>query len=262
MSNKKYFSERKGRVLNKYSEEDLSDVFVETYFYLSKRGIFELLVGRRDSNGNLKGRLITNNIDTFVYKKIRKRNLMPIDSERFYPEEDVFDLIELLYEQASLLNEEGNYDYLAGRSVFRKEFNVILNEYDNGYELTEQGYIRELLDNGLEELVDSRQYFSNDSDSTEKINGAKKSFFKHGSSEADKRGAILEVAAVLEKLRDSKKLQLSSKDAGELFTILNSFNLRHNRKDQKPDYDKEVFYPWIFYNLLAAVDASLKLQRQ
>ena len=53
MPYKKYYSERKGRVLERYSEIDLSEVFVETYFLLSKRGVFELLVGRRDNKGQL-----------------------------------------------------------------------------------------------------------------------------------------------------------------------------------------------------------------
>lgn len=147
------------------------------------------------------------------------------------------------------------------KNNYRTSINRVINIYGIGFELTEEGYIRELINNGLEELVNNNQELSDDVDSNNRIKDAKYNFFKYGSTEAEKRGAILEVGAVLEKLRDSRQLKLNSKDAGELFTVLNEFNIRHNRKDQKPNYDKEIFYPWMFYNLLAAVDASLKLQR-
>ena len=213
-------------------------------------------------------------------EKFNKDYLLPYRKNFSFQDDDMFDLIEFFYDNLDVPSKKparksidtslfirtipiSRSEELEGvKKEYRTSINRVLSLYGIGFELTKDGYIRELINNGLEELVNSNQDFEGDVDSTNRVKDAKSSFFRHGSTEADKRGAILEVAAVLEKLRDSKKLQLNSKDAGELFTILNSFNLRHNRKDQKPDYDKEVFYPWIFYNLLAAVDASLKLQRQ
>jgi len=111
-------------------------------------------------------------------------------------------------------------------------------------------------------LVDTNHEFENDNDSEKRIHVAKKKFFHYKSDETDKRSAILEVGAVLENLKKTNKLELNNKDESELFHVLNGFNLRHNKPDQKSSYDKDVFYPWIFYNLLSAVDASLKLQRK
>ncbi|QGQ47254.1 hypothetical protein [Metabacillus sediminilitoris] len=264
MSDKRYYSERHNlRQRDKYNESELSELFVQTYYELSEKKLFEELIGYHDKWGNWQRGLIANSFDTFVFKRIGKRDLVPIDADLFYREEDVFDLIELFYDFVSEpISNSNQYDKEAGRNEFREEFNRILNNYQNGYELTEEGYIRELVDNGLEELLDSKQEFINDDVSEDTVQVAKKKFFHHKADETDKRSAILEIGGVLEKLQKTKKLSLNNKDENDLFNVLNGFNLRHNRPDQKPNYDKDIFYPWIFYNLLSGLDASLKLQKK
>lgn len=264
MSDKRYYSERHNlRERKKYTKTELSELFVQTYYELSSKKLFEELIGYSDSWGNWTTGLIANNYESFVFKRIGKKDLVPINDENFYQEEDVFDLIELFYDYVSQpLMPNREYDKEAGQSEYRKEMNNILNNYDTGYELTEEGYIRELIDNGLEELVDAKQEFNNDDVSEKAVQVAKKKFFHHKADESDKRSAILDVGGVLEKLQKTKKLNLNNKDESELFNVLNNFNLRHNRPDQKPDYNKDIFYPWVFYNLLSALDASLKLQKK
>lgn len=267
MSDKKYFSERHNlRQRSKYNEYDLSELFVQTYYELSHNRYFEELIGYSDNWGNWTRGIIAGSFDTFVFKRLGKKDLVPIDDDKHYSEEDVFDLIELFYDYVSapVTNQSQGREYNkeAGRVELRKEYNNILNNYKAGYELTEEGYIRELVNNGLEELLDTNHEFDKDVDSENRIQVAKKKFFHYKSDETDKRSAILEVGAVLENLKKTNKLGLNNKDESELFFVLNAFNLRHNKPDQKTNYDKNVFYPWIFYNLLSAVDASLKLQRK
>ncbi|OIJ12958.1 hypothetical protein BKP35_10385 [Anaerobacillus arseniciselenatis] len=266
MSDKKYYSERNNiRERERYNEKDLSELFVQTYYELSDKKMFEELIGYTDTWGNrIKGK-IAGSFDTFVFKRIGKRDLVPIDDEIFYREDDVFDLMELFYDYVSQpvkIQPIREYDKEAGKNEFRKEMNTILNNYGKGFELSVQGYIREIIDTGLEKVVDEKHEFVNDDDSEKRIEDAKKKFFHYKADEADKRGAILEVGAVLEKLKKTGKLGFNKKDENDLFEVLNNFSLRHNRPDQKPNYDKGIFYPWLFFNLLSAVDASLKLQKR
>lgn len=258
---KKYYSERNNyRIRDRYTEDDFSVLFVQTYYEVAKKKLFEELFGYTDNFGNNKAGLVGNDFNTFVFKKIGIKDLVPFDEDTFYPEGVVFDLIELLYDYSSLPNDYHEYNKEQGQIIFLNEINPILNNYDVGYELTLDGYIRKLIDNGLESLVDTQQEYKTTDGRTESTKDAKTTFFKYGSTEQEKRGAILEIGRQLEFLHKSNKLNLNKNDASDLFNLLNSFNLRHNKPDQKPNYDTDVFYPWIFYNLLAALDASLKLQ--
>lgn len=225
-------------------------------------------------------------LNLYSIEVFNKEGMLPFFRNNQYSEEDIFDLIEYFYESIEIpieiyrnsprfgnptspeqiaierkREEKFKITKQEVQADYRIKINRVISKYGVGYELTEAGYIRELLNNGLEELIDSYQISPDDSDSENRIIYAKEAFFKHGATEEDKRGAIFSVGTVLEKLRDSKQLNLNSKDTGDLFAVLNGFNIRHNRQDQKPNYDKDIFYPWMFYNLLAAVDASLKLQR-
>lgn len=264
MNEKRYYSERHNlRQRDKYDENDLSTLFVQSYHELYKQKIFRELVGYTDTWGNSFTGLIANSYAAFVFKRLGKEDLIPISDEYSYSEEDVFDLIELFYDYASLPNalNEATYEKIAGQSIFRKEMNGILNNYHTGYELTEEGYIRNLVNNGLEGILDSKQKFIDDDISEDAVQVAKKKFFHYKADESDKKGAILEIGGVLEKLKKSNQLKLHKQDETELFDVLNNFNLRHNRPDQKPNYDKDIYYPWVFHNLLSALDANLKLQK-
>ncbi|MCY9111151.1 hypothetical protein MOE45_08605 [Bacillus atrophaeus] len=264
MKKKKYYSERHNlRERERYNEYELSDLFVQTYHELHKQNFFEELFGYKDEWGVWQHGIVAYNIDTFVFKKIGTKGLFPIEDDRYYNEEDVFDLIELFYDYVSerkMPNRE--YDKKAGQKIYLDEMNSVLNNYDKGYELTKEGYIRELLDNGLENLVDSSQEITSDCTFEEIVNNAKKKFFHYNADELDKKSAILELGGVLENLKKSNTLELLTTDESDLFHVLNKFNLRHNNLNQRPDYDKDVFYPWIFFNLLSAVDAALKLIRK
>lgn len=101
---------------------------------------------------------------------------------------------------------------------------------------------------------------SSDSENiTKKIDLVVLKFRRHKSTLDDRRDALRELADVLEYLRPDIKKVLASKDESDLFNIANNFGIRHHNVDQKVDYDKAIWYSWIFYYYLATIHAALRL---
>jgi hypothetical protein len=63
----------------------------------------------------------------------------------------------------------------------------------------------------------------------------------------------------LEYLRPKMKGVLMSKDEGDIFNIANNFGIRHHNELQKVQYDKAIWYSWLFYYYLATIHAVLRL---
>ncbi|AMQ75639.1 MULTISPECIES: hypothetical protein [Bacillus amyloliquefaciens group] len=261
MNKKRYYSERHNLWKRKrYTESELVELFIQTYHEFIQKGLFDELLGYQDTKRKRIPGIIAGNFELFLYKQLGKRELAPIDLNNAYNEEDIFDLIELFYDYVSMpIIPKSKYDQAAGQLKYRDEMNFILNNYGQGFELTQEGYIRELIDNGLENLIDSQYEFDDDKDSEEVVKRATKKFFHYNADDTDKKSAILEIAGLLENLRESNKLHLAKKDESDLFNLLNNFNLRHNNPNQQTKYEKSIFYPWVFFNLLSALDAALKL---
>lgn len=270
MNKKLYYSERKNRSVAKVTINlnELIDYVNEVYEHFKVKG------GLNNLPQEESGESVLLSIDYF-----NKKSILPFNKLKEYSEEEVFDLIEFFYDQLEEYESPPSYyrngqqvpNRLIDDSVLTKEFlqgvyrvkiNNIISKYGLGYELTTEGYIRDLISNGLEILVDSEQGVIEDEDSRKKIKDAKNLFLSHKSDDVKKWAAITLLGGVLEKRQKTGKLNLYKKDENELFEVLNRFNIRHNRPDQISDYDKEVFYPWIFYNLLSALDASLKIQKK
>ena len=101
---------------------------------------------------------------------------------------------------------------------------------------------------------------SSDSENiTKKIDLAVLKFRRHKSTLDDRRDALRELADVLEYLKPDIKKVLASKDESDLFNIANNFGIRHHNVKQKVDYDKAIWYSWIFYYYLATIHAALRL---
>ena len=101
---------------------------------------------------------------------------------------------------------------------------------------------------------------SSDSENiTKKIDLAVLKFRRHKSTLDDRRDALRELADVLEYLRPDIIKVLASKDESDLFNIANNFGIRHHNVIQKVDYDKAIWYSWIFYYYLATIHAALRL---
>lgn len=77
----------------------------------------------------------------------------------------------------------------------------------------------------------------------------------------DKKDAVRTLADVLEFLR-REGIKLSDKGDDDLFRIINRFDIRHHNREQQGDYDKEVWYDWMFYTFLSSINVLLKLENK
>lgn len=134
------------------------------------------------------------------------------------------------------------------------DINEVLLLYEDGYKLTELGYIQVQNEDGLDELIDASLDIttSNPSNIDEKILYAIKKFSKWDAKDADKKEAIRILADVMEYLKKDG-ITLDKRDDSNLFNIFNNFSIRHHNKNQNGEYDAEIWYPWIFFTTLNSV---------
>lgn len=265
MAKRQYYSVRTGKNQNSAPIDlaTLSKLFQDLYKILLAQGYFEEGFADRGELGT--------DIKAQMFRKLRKENLYPIQDKCIeYAEDDLFDVIEFLYDWISKPI-DGYYDMYAeyehpdtfdkkkGQQEFRAEINELLCDYKNGFELSKQGEILELAEPGFEPLFEAEFTYC-DSDNVEmKVRRAIFKFQRSRSSIDEKRDAIRELVDVLEFLRLKLKNVLTQKDESDLFHIANKFGIRHNNENQKTEYDKEIWYDWMFYYYLTTIYASLKL---
>lgn len=131
----------------------------------------------------------------------------------------------------------------------------------HGVKLTEAGINKveqELPQIPLIDLV-SQEITTGDLAVDEKINHARKLFFKDGATVDDMRSACEALSFVLEPLRDDLKLAITSADVEAFFQFVNTFDIRHNKA-----HTKNLIHPeqleWVFYSLLNTINTYIKLK--
>lgn len=209
-------------------------------------------------------------VETYVFVHTRKR-LWPIDASiHLAEEEDVFDLIEFLFDHVSLPIEGWHHDHggcgmhwekfdrVAGQAEYREAMNGLLEQYGSGFELNTRGEIMNLGDRGMGKLLKASPP-TEDKDVSARIGSAIDRFQRYGSSAADRRHAVRDLADVLEKLRPQAREVLDNKDEAALFDIANNFAIRHANEKQKSNYDPAVWLSWVFYFYLATINACLHM---
>ncbi len=276
MRKRPYYSIRTGKNPNAVIDLPmLLALFRDTYKTFSSDDYFQQAFGYDCvDNGEVSGEL-GSDIEAQMFRKLRKRNLWPIhDKCTSYSEDDLFDVIEFLYDCVSKpIHVDSEYhgfdncgwhcsefDKTTGQQKYQEEISVLLRDYKDGYELSEDGEILELADIGLDHLFEANLPSSNNpKDVNDRVNVAIRKFRRYRSSVEDRRDAVRDLADVLEFLRPSIKLVLVRQDESDLFHIANKFGIRHHKEGQKNDYNKSIWYSWMFYYYLATIHAVLGL---
>jgi hypothetical protein len=267
-----YYSVRSGKrpASDGFSLADFKRFFRATFDRLWEAGFFQEWFGYSCVDaGNVNGKAGSDH-NLFVFRKLRTLELWPIwEKLDAYAEDDLFDIIEFLYDHASKgidgsyhqFNDCGwhytKFDQQAGRDIFRQEINDILADYGGGFELSQAGEILTLADDEFAPMLSADVPHTDAANVRDRVEAAKLKYRRRALSE--RKDAIRDLADVLEFLRAEAKSVLSSKDEADLFQLANNFGIRHHRRDQKTDYDSSIWLSWMFYYYLATIHACLRL---
>lgn len=273
MIKRQYFSVRTGKISpdHQVNFEVFKKLFLITYKQLENDGYFQKYFGINCTDGYIDGTL-GSEIDAVIFINLRKENLYPVYQHLpEYSEDDLFDMLEFLHDHCSKgldghyhsWNQCGyhyeNFNDIEGQRHFRELMNPILKEFKDGYEISENGEILILSEVGLSNLFDADIPANDKENVSERINAAITKFRRHKSTLDDRRAAVRELADVLEFLKPEIKRTLNRKDENDLFNIANNFGIRHHNADQQTEYDKAIWYSWIFYFYLATLHTVLRL---
>ncbi|MEV4568515.1 hypothetical protein AB0K12_32500 [Nonomuraea sp. NPDC049419] len=242
---------------------------------LEQAGYFSWAFGAECVDGNSLGELGVSAQEA-VHSALMRDELWPVTRyHEVYTEEDLFDMIEFLADHvrrpttATHHNYGGcgwhydDFDLHTGLSVYRWRVNELLAEGDIDLTLSESGRLEQIGPSGVEDLVSAVRSVENvhDADSAE-LNHAMEQFRFRGSHVLDKRHAVISLAGILERRRSLVQAHLLTKDEGSLFQIANSFGIRHQRADQKTDYDSDLYLEWIFYWYLGTIHLTNQIVKR
>ncbi|MBN2033525.1 MAG: hypothetical protein JW836_09630 [Deltaproteobacteria bacterium] len=274
MREKPYYSIRTGK--NPFSERFdlpmLLELFRTSFAHLEDEGYFQESLGYYCVDAGFVSGTLGHDLDGALLLELRKRNLTPIREKICgYVEDDLFDIIEFLYEHCSKpikrtyhnFNDCGwhceTFDREPGREEFRAKVNQILALYGSGYELSTDGEILALADTGLEGLLKAPIPSVDPENISARVESARNKFLRYKSSMDERRDAIRDLADVMEYLRPKLKDVMESGDESDLFNLANNFGIRHHNSTQKLNYNKPIWYSWMFYYYLATIHATVRL---
>jgi hypothetical protein len=275
MIKRNYFSVRTGKITPDMAInlEVLKRLFLITYKKLNRDGYFQKYFGIDCEDGFIEGEL-GYDISAMIFVNLRKDNLFPVyEKLSNYSEDDLFDMIEFLHDHTSKgltghYHQWNNCGYhyeefndQDGQKYFRDLVNPILKDYLTGFEISDNGEILRLSENGLSNLFEADIPTNDVENIKSRMDAAIIKFRRHKSTLDDRKDSIRELADVLEFLRPSVKKHLDKKDENDIFNIANNFGIRHHNKDQKTDYDKAIWYSWIFYFYLATIHSVLRMTK-
>lgn len=282
MDERKYYSMRTGKspITPKIDFPTLRRMFRSIFTSFVNVGYFEEAFGQQIPDKSFSGGIVGEDIEAFFWRRLHKMNLWPFEyKNHLSSEDDIFDVIELLYDVVSeryeytkrseLLTSIANvfqerpiyigYDREEGRERFRHEINDILELYDEGYFLSEEGEILLKGNPGLEDLLNQEILEHDPKNVDDKVKFGVQKFRRHRASIEDKREAVRTLADVLEFLRPQIKQLPLTKDEGEIFNIANNFGIRHHNSNQKIDYNLDIYLDWIFYSYLSTIHLVIQL---
>jgi len=263
MDNKKYYAVRKGILKPEPADfRLLKNVFLRIYREFKHDHYFEEAAGYDYGGYGVHGRwgFEDSDIKASVYLELGI-DIWPIEeSIEWYDEPTLFTVIEFLYDNVSKTLVMGNqYDRDKGREQYRVKINEILKYYDPRYELSSDGEILEIAPTGLEHIFEEIVQTDDPENIDMRRQNAISKYMRHHATISDKKDAVRELADVLEFLKKSG-IRLQKKDEGDLFNIINNFDIRHHNKSQQGEYDKEMWYDWMFYTFLSSINVLLKLK--
>jgi hypothetical protein len=151
------------------------------------------------------------------------------------------------------------FDKPAGQALFREEINEVLALANPPLELLPIGHVVERSEEHRNLYVEPIPE-NTEAEVKDPVEHALGLFLRREATVGDQRAAVKQLADALEHLRSEVDEQLLSKDERDLFRIANEFAIRHNRADQKREYDQPVWLAWMFHVYLATIRAVVAVR--
>jgi hypothetical protein len=266
-----YYSRRKGTNPNQEGLplHDIVELFVRVYDELRTEGYFDEAFGYDCvDQGHIDGKV--KDVGLRIFLDVRKKNLWPIrEACAFYNEDDLFDLIEFLYQHVSKPIDGWQHTWdncgmhwetfnqAEGRAAFRDQTNAVLSHYVQKFELSSAGEVLHKPEEGFQAIF-AADVPTTDENVRGRLDAAVLRYRRHGATLDDRRQAVRDLADVLEYLRPKVKTLLTSADENDLFNIANNFAIRHLNEKQKTSYDAALWHSWMFYLYLATIHVVLR----
>jgi hypothetical protein len=189
-------------------------------------------------------------------------------SEDDISEENIFDTLEFLFDHITKRTDFSglgitNYDESRGQREFATKASLFLKDYGVGFELSNDGTILSIGNDGLQSILNEEIIEYDETNVDSKVREAIKKWRNRELSWDLRREAIRELADVFEWLKTNKALEkINSKDDSAIFQIANKFAIRHHNQQQQANYEKEIWYPWMFHLYLATYHAAIRLLKK
>lgn len=272
---RRYFSRRtsKDPAISSLDLEALKKLFKALFENFEADGYFQEAFGYYCVDAeDVQG--LVGDEERFFLQHLRKMKLWPIE-ERVaeYSEEDLFDVIELLFDvvakptkgyyhsYGSCGSHYSEFSRTEGQAKYREEINELLADYQDGWELNAQGELISLGWPGLSALFKATLVRLDPKNVEGRVESAINQYRSRGATFEERRQAVRELADILEYLRPNLKQVLTSKDEADLFNIANNFAIRHHNELQKGDYDP-TWLSWMFYYYLATIHLATRRIRK
>ncbi len=267
-----YYGARKnGTQSIKLDLDDMREIVLSAYQYFETAGYLVDAFGFECVDSGYEPGYVGGNIDVFVKLTLLRKDLWPVkDFYSFYSEDDVFSMIEFLYDHVSKPQSKSYHDWNncgyhysdfskhEGREEFRARLTLPLQRYGDGWELNEAGEILSMPPDGIAPLLNAKLP-SKDATVIEKVASATARYRRHASTIEEREIAVRELAGVLEWIKPQINEALLNKDSTDLYNIANNFGIRHMNQNQKLQYDKPVWLSWMFYHYLNTINACLHI---
>lgn len=265
--NRQYYSSRNNP--KQLSVNDLYQKIISLYLMLRNKDYFKSEAGITASEVP----------DETKHKAVLMLDFQPFPIEEWTDEkgneDNLFDIIEYLYDVVSkpgslvdMTTDTGwnytdydNYDPHTGRAEYISYVNAFLCRYRNGYELTKNGTILSIGNDGVQVILQADIPILGEEKIDKKIEAAILKWRNRQVNISERREAIRELADVFEWLKKSKMLRevLSRKDESALFDIANNFAIRHHNPYQQQHYDEAIWFSWMFHFYLATYHAVARM---
>ncbi|MBT2764040.1 hypothetical protein [Paenibacillus sp. ISL-20] len=275
MTERQYYSTRIGiNIGENFPIETLRELILSTYTFFEDKEYFQEAFGKTCVDAGYISGFCGSDFKGYFLRKLRKHNIWPIkDYYLEYSDNDIFDVIELLFDLISKPI-EGTYhswgecgwhytifDKAQGQEEFRTEINEIIRDYKEGFTLSEDGQVMLLGDKGLNYLLNAQIPNYDPQNVDNRIEVAVLKFRRYRSTFNERKDAVRDLVDILEFLRPKIKEYMLTKDESDLFNIANNFAIRHHNEKQKDNYDA-LWLNWIFYIYLSTIHMMVRVLKK